>query len=137
SEAGIPTRIMAAPMIPAVNDHELERILDAGKAQGADAASMIVLRLPGEVRDIFREWLLKTYPDKVKHVMNLVRDMRGGKENDPRFGSRFKGEGPYALLMQQRFEKAIARLGLEKGGPVLRTDLFTHAKKDEPQLSLF
>lgn len=137
SEAGIPTRIMAAPMIPAVNDHELERILDAGKAQGARCASMIVLRLPGEVRDIFREWLLKTYPDKVKHVMNLVRDMRGGRENDPRFGSRFKGEGPYALLMQQRFEKAIARLGLEKGGPVLPSDLFTHAKKDEPQLSLF
>lgn len=137
SEAGIPTRIMAAPMIPAVNDHELERILDAGKAQGADAASMILLRLPGEVRDIFREWLLKTYPDKVRHVMNLVRDTRGGRDNDPRFGSRFTGEGPYALLMQQRFEKAIARLGLEKGGPALRTDLFTHAKKDEPQLSLF
>lgn len=137
SEAGIPTRIMAAPMIPAVNDHELERILDAGKAQGADAASMILLRLPGEVRDIFREWLLKTYPDKVRHVMNLVRDTRGGRDNDPRFGSRFKGEGPYALLMQQRFEKAIIRLGLEKGGPALRTDLFTHAKKDEPQLSLF
>ncbi|WP_196259550.1 PA0069 family radical SAM protein [Pelagibacterium limicola] len=137
SEAGIPTRIMASPMIPAINDHELERILDAGKAQGATAASFIVLRLPGEVRDIFREWLLKTYPDKVRHVMNLVRDMRGGKENDPRFGSRFKGEGPYALLMQQRFEKAIARLGLETGGPALRTDLFAHAKKDEPQLSLF
>jgi DNA repair photolyase len=137
SEAGIPTRIMASPMIPAINDHELERILDAGKAQGATEASMIVLRLPGEVRDIFREWLLKTYPDKVKHVMNLVRDMRGGKENDPRFGSRFKGEGPYALLMQQRFEKTIARLGLDKSDPALRTDLFTHAKKDEPQLSLF
>lgn len=137
SEAGIPTRIMASPMIPAVNDHELERILDAGKAQGAEAASMIVLRLPGEVRDIFREWLLANYPDKVKHVMNLVRDMRGGKENDPRFGSRFRGEGPYALLMEQRFEKAIARLGLDKAGPVLRTDLFSHPKRDDAQLALF
>lgn len=137
SEAGIPTRIMASPMIPAINDYELERILDAGKAQGATSATFIVLRLPGEVRDIFREWLLKTYPDKVKHVMNLVRDMRGGEDNDPRFGSRFKGEGPYAALMQQRFEKTIARLGLDTAGPALRTDLFTHAKKDEPQLSLF
>ena len=137
SESGIPTRIMASPMIPAVNDHELERILDAGKAQGASTASMIVLRLPGEVRDIFREWLLKNYPDKVKHVMNLVRDMRGGKDNDPRFGSRFKGEGPYAHLMEQRFEKTCARLGLEKDGVPLRTDLFVHPEKETAQLALF
>ena len=137
SESGIPTRIMAAPMIPAVNDHELERILDAGKAQGATTASMILLRLPGEVRDIFREWLLKTYPDKVKHVMNLVRDYRGGRDNDPRFGSRFTGEGPYAVLMQQRFEKAAARLGLEEDAMPLRTDLFAHPQKETAQLSLF
>ncbi|WP_127144750.1 PA0069 family radical SAM protein [Pelagibacterium montanilacus] len=137
SEAGIPTRIMAAPMIPAVNDHELERILDAGRAQGATSASMIVLRLPGEVRDVFREWLLRNYPDKVKHVMNLVRDMRGGRENDPRFGSRMTGEGPYAVLMGQRFEKARARLELEEAGPALRTDLFVHPEKATDQLSLF
>jgi len=137
SESGIPTRIMAAPMIPAVNDHELERILDAGKAQGASTASMILLRLPGEVRDIFREWLLKTYPDKVRHVMNLVRDYRGGRDNDPRFGSRFTGEGPYAVLMQQRFDKAAARLGLDEMGPPLRTDLFAHPQKETAQLSLF
>ncbi|WP_245944851.1 PA0069 family radical SAM protein [Pelagibacterium lacus] len=137
SESGIPTRIMAAPMIPAVNDHELERILDAGKAQGARMASMILLRLPGEVRDIFREWLLKTYPDKVRHVMNLVRDTRGGRDNDPRFGTRFTGEGPYATLMHQRFEKAIARLGLDEQMVPLRTDLFAHPKPDSPQLSLF
>ncbi|WP_404405882.1 PA0069 family radical SAM protein [Pelagibacterium halotolerans] len=137
SEAGIPTRIMASPMIPAVNDHELERILDAGRAQGASLASMIVLRLPGEVRDIFREWLLSNYPDKVKHVMNLVRDMRGGTENDPRFGSRFSGEGPYAVMMQQRFDKACARYGLEHDSVPLRTDLFVHPQKDDAQLSLF
>lgn len=137
SEAGIPTAILASPMIPAINDHELERILDAGKAQGAVTASMIILRLPGEVRDIFREWLLRTYPDKVKHVMNLVRDMRGGKDNDPNFGSRFKGDGPYAVLMQQRLEKARERLGLDAGMPPLRTDLFVHPQKDEAQLSLF
>ncbi|HWJ89228.1 MAG TPA: PA0069 family radical SAM protein [Pelagibacterium sp.] len=137
SESGIPTRVMAAPMIPAVNDHELERILDAGKAQGATAASMILLRLPGEVRDIFREWLLKTYPDKVRHVMGLVRDYRNGQDNDPRFGSRFTGEGPYAVLMQQRFEKAAARLGLNEKSAPLRTDLFVHPPKETAQLSLF
>lgn len=137
SESGIPTRVMAAPMIPAVNDHELERILDAGKAQGATTASMILLRLPGEVRDIFREWLLKTYPDKVRHVMGLVRDYRNGQDNDPRFGSRFTGEGPYAVLMQQRFEKAAARLGLNEKSAPLRTDLFVHPPKETAQLSLF
>lgn len=137
SESGIPTKVMASPMIPAVNDHELERILDAGKAQGATSASMILLRLPGEVRDIFREWLLKTYPDKVKHVMNLVRDYRDGRDNDPRFGSRFTGEGPYAVLMQQRFDKAVARLGLDGQDQPLRTDLFAHPEKETAQLSLF
>lgn len=137
SEAGIPTAILASPMIPAINDHELERILDAGKAQGAATASMIVLRLPGEVRDIFREWMLRNTPDKVRHVMSLVRDMRGGKDNDPNFGSRFKGEGPYAVLMRQRFEKTRERLGLDAPMPPLRTDLFVHPQKDEAQLSLF
>jgi len=128
---------MAAPMIPAINDTELERILDAGAAQGARAASMILVRLPGEVRDIFREWLLKTYPDKLRHVMNLVRDARNGRDNDPRFGSRFVGEGPYAVLMQQRFEKARVRYGLDADTVPLRTDLFVHPEKDEAQLTLF
>jgi len=137
SESGIPVRVMAAPMIPAINDAELERILDAGAAQGARAASMILVRLPGEVRDIFREWLLKTYPDKLRHVMNLVRDARNGRDNDPRFGSRFVGEGPYAVLMQQRFEKARVRYGLDADTVPLRTDLFVHPEKDEAQLTLF
>lgn len=137
SEAGIPVRVMASPMIPAINDAELERILDAGKAQGAKTASMILLRLPGEVRDIFREWLLRTYPDRLRHVMGLVRDARGGRDNDPRFGSRFTGEGPYAVLMQQRFDKACIRYGLETGTEVLRTDLFRHPEKNDAQLSLF
>lgn len=137
SEAGIPTRIMAAPMIPAVNDSELERILDAGAAQGAKAASMIMVRLPGEVRDIFREWLLQNYPDKVRHVMSLVRDVRDGKDNDARWGTRFTGEGPYAVLMQQRFEKARTRYGLDEKMTPLRTDLFVHPEKDDAQLALF
>jgi DNA repair photolyase len=91
--AGIPTGIMAAPMIPAINDMEMERILDAGAAQGAQTAGMVLLRLPGEVREIFREWLLRYYPDRVRHVMSLVRDTRGGKDYNSAWGERMVGEG--------------------------------------------
>jgi DNA repair photolyase len=137
SEAGIPTAIFASPMIPAINDMELERILDAGKAQGAVSAQMILLRLPGEVRDVFREWLLRHFPDRVRHVLSLVRDTRGGRDNDPRFGSRMTGEGPYATLLRQRFEKARERHGLDGKLPPLRTDLFIPPKLETAQLSLF
>lgn len=137
SAAGVPTTVMAAPMIPAINDMELERILDAAAAQGVTGATMILLRLPGEVRNVFREWLLRHYPDKVSHVLNLVRDTRGGRDNDPRFHTRRTGQGPYAEMLKQRFEKACRRYGLNNGLPQLRTDLFTPLKKDEPQLSLF
>jgi DNA repair photolyase len=137
SAAGIPTMVMASPMIPAINDMELERILDAAAAQGVQAASMILLRLPGEVRDIFREWLLRHYPDKLRHVLNLVRDTRGGRDNDPRFGTRMQGEGPYAVMLRQRFEKALVRYGLAHKLPAPRTDLFEAPKEDEQQLNLF
>ena len=137
SQAGIKTLVMAAPMIPAINDMELERILDAAAAQGAQAAGMILLRLPGEVRNIFREWLLRHYPNKVSHVLNLVRNTRGGRDNDPRFGSRMRGEGPYALLLRQRFEKATERYGLDRSLPTLATDLFSPPKQNSAQLSLF
>ncbi|AVF02743.1 MULTISPECIES: PA0069 family radical SAM protein [Devosia] len=137
SEAGIPTAIFASPMIPAINDMELERILDAGKAQGAISAQMILLRLPGEVRDVFREWLLRHFPDRVRHVLSLVRDTRGGRDNDPRFGSRMTGEGPYATLLRQRFEKARERYGLDAKLPPLRADLFEAPTVESPQMSLF
>ena len=137
SEAGVPTIIMAAPMIPAINDMELERLLDAGAAQGAKTASMILLRLPGEVRDVFREWLLRYFPDRVRHVLNLVRDTRGGKDNDPNFHTRFKGEGAYAVLLQQRFQKARERYGLTGKLAPLRTDLFVPPVEEQRQLSLF
>jgi DNA repair photolyase len=137
SEAGIPTAIFASPMIPAINDMELERILDAGKAQGAVSASMILLRLPGEVRDVFREWLLRHFPDRVRHVLSLVRDTRGGKDYDSRWGTRMTGEGPYATLLRQRFEKARERYGLDAKLPPLRADLFVPPKVDSPQMSLF
>ncbi len=137
SEAGIPTAIFASPMIPAINDMELERILDAGKAQGAISASMILLRLPGEVRDVFREWLLRHFPDRVRHVLSLIRDTRGGSDNDPRFGTRMTGEGPYATLLRQRFDKARERYGLEAKLPPLRADLFEAPKLESKQMSLF
>lgn len=137
SEAGIPTTVMAAPMIPAINDMELERILDAAAAQGAVGANAILLRLPGEVRDIFREWLLRHFPDRVSHVMSLVRDTRGGKDNDPNFGTRFVGEGPYATLLRQRVDLAKARYKLDRPIAPLRTDLFTPPAVDDGQMSLF
>ncbi|ODT83373.1 MAG: DNA repair photolyase [Pelagibacterium sp. SCN 64-44] len=137
SEAGVPTAVLASPMIPAINDMELERILDAAKAQGAVGAGMILLRLPGEVRDVFREWLLRHFPDRVRHVLSLVRDTRGGRDNDPRFGSRMTGEGPYAVLLRQRFDKARERYGLDAKLPPLRTDLFEPPKLESRQMSLF
>jgi DNA repair photolyase len=137
AEAGIPTAIFASPMIPAINDMELERILDAGKAQGAISAQMILLRLPGEVRDVFREWLLRHFPDRVRHVLSLVRDTRGGRDNDPRFGSRMTGEGPYATLLRQRFEKARERLDLDAKLPPLRADLFEPPQLESRQMTLF
>jgi len=135
--AGVPTGIMAAPMIPAINDMEMERILDAGRAQGAQWAGMVLLRLPGEVREIFREWMLRHYPDRVKHVMSLVRDTRGGKDYNAAWGDRMRGEGAYATLMQQRFFKAKERFGLDRKLPALRTDLFEPPVADDNQLSLF
>jgi DNA repair photolyase len=137
SEAGVPTSIMAAPMIPAINDMELERILDAGAAQSVKGAGMVLLRLPGEVRDVFREWLLRHYPDRVRHVLSLVRDTRDGKDYDSTWGKRMTGEGPYAVLLRQRFEKACARLGLNQQKTVLRTDLFVPPQTEDRQLRLF
>ncbi|WP_224701495.1 PA0069 family radical SAM protein [Devosia aquimaris] len=137
SEAGVPVAVFASPMIPAINDMELERILDAAKAQGATSASMILLRLPGEVRDVFREWLLRHFPDRVRHVLALVRDTRGGKDYDSRFGTRMTGEGPYATLLRQRFDKARERYGLDVKLPGLRNDLFVAPQLENAQMSLF
>lgn len=137
SAAGVPVFVGASPMIPAINDMELERILDAAAAQGAQGASMILLRLPGEVRDIFREWLLRHFPDRVRHVLSLVRDTRGGRDNDPRFGTRMSGEGPYAVLLRQRFEKARERYGLAGKPAPLRCDLFEPPRVESAQLTLF
>lgn len=137
SEAGVPVAVFASPMIPAINDMELEKILDAAASQGASSASMILLRLPGEVRDVFREWLLRHFPDRVRHVLSLVRDTRGGKDYDARWGVRMTGEGPYATLLRQRFDKARTRYGLDTKLSPLRNDLFVAPILDNRQMSLF
>ncbi|HVN46406.1 MAG TPA: PA0069 family radical SAM protein [Steroidobacteraceae bacterium] len=114
SAAGIPTTVMAAPMIPALNDHELEAILEAAAAAGARRAGYVLLRLPHEIKDLFREWLASHYPDRAAHVMSLVHDMRGGRDYDSAFGTRMRGTGPFAELLRKRFQLACRRLGLNR-----------------------
>ncbi len=136
SEAGIPVAVMMAPVIPALNDHEIERILDSGKAAGASEASYVLLRLPLDVSPLFRDWLLQNYPDRYRHVMSLVRSMRDGKDYDAEFGKRMKGAGPYAWQISRRFEMATKRLGLMRRSLHLREDLFISPNSDGVQLSL-
>ncbi|HSK40113.1 MAG TPA: PA0069 family radical SAM protein [Arenibaculum sp.] len=114
NEAGVPTAVLASPMIPALNDHELERILDAARAAGAGAANYILLRLPLEIADLFEEWLRAHVPDRAGRVLNLLRDARGGALYRSQFGARMKGSGPHAELLARRFELACRRLGLDR-----------------------
>ena len=112
--AGVPVGVLLAPMIPALNDHEMERLLEAAKANGATRASFIPLRLPLEVAVLFEQWLREHFPARADRVLNLIRDMRGGRLNDPRFGNRMRGEGPYAGLLAARFKGACRRLGFDE-----------------------
>ncbi|MBL8839559.1 MAG: PA0069 family radical SAM protein [Alphaproteobacteria bacterium] len=112
--AGVHTGVMAAPMIPALNDAELEAILDAAQEAGAVSAGFTMLRLPYEIKDLFTEWLEAHAPLKAKHVLSLIREVRGGKLNSAAFGERMRGTGPYAELIAKRFRIACARLGLNK-----------------------
>jgi DNA repair photolyase len=137
SQAGIPVVIMTAPMIPAVNDAEMEAILEAARDLGAREAGYVMLRLPLEVRDLFREWLLTHFPDRLRHVMSLVQSFRDGKDNDSTWGRRMTGTGPYAAMVGRRFEIASARLGFPKTRMRLRADLFTPPTPKGGQLSLF
>ncbi|HTO29820.1 MAG TPA: PA0069 family radical SAM protein [Pararhizobium sp.] len=136
SDAGIPSTVMMAPIIPALNDHEIERVLDSGKAAGAAYASYVLLRLPLEVSPLFRDWLLRNYPDRYRHVMSLVRSMRGGKDYDAEFGKRMKGAGPYAWQIGRRFEMAAKRLELNVVRRPLNCDLFVPPLGTGVQLSL-
>ena len=109
--AGIPCGVLVAPVIPFLNDRDIERILEQAASAGARRAAHVILRLPHEVNGLFREWLERHYPLRADRVMGRVRDMRGGRDNDPRFGSRMTGEGGYAELIANRFEIACRRLG--------------------------
>jgi DNA repair photolyase len=136
--AGVPTGVLAAPMIPALNDHELEAILEAAAAAGARSAGYILLRLPHEVAPLFEEWLEQHYPLRKAHVLGLIRDMRGGAVSDPRFGSRMRGAGPLADLLRQRFARACRAHGLatRREAP-LDTSRFVPPAANGPQLGLF
>jgi DNA repair photolyase len=125
SAAGIPVTVMTAPIVPALTDVELERLLEAGHAAGAREAGYVLLRLPLEVSPLFREWLVANYPDRYEHVMSVMRQMRGGKDYDSEWGVRQRGKGPYAWMIGRRFELAAKRLGLNTERRRLRTDLFT------------
>ncbi len=135
--AGVPTTVMVAPVIPALNDMEIERILDAAHAAGVREAGYVLLRLPLELRDLFREWLKENYPHREEHVFKLIRDMRGGKDYDAAWGKRMKGTGPYAWMIGRRFEMACDKLGMNETKSKLSTEHFRHPKPDSAQLSLF
>jgi len=137
TEAGCPVHVMVSPVVPALTDHELEDILGAAKEAGAVSASSILLRLPLEVAPLFREWLAETFPNRATRVMARVRELHGGRDYDPSWGKRLRGEGPFAELLAHRFKIATRRLGLSQDIPSLRTDLFKVPPKAGDQLQLF
>lgn len=136
SDAGIPASVMVAPIIPGLTDPEMERILDSARAAGAREAGYVILRLPMEVAPIFKDWLLRHYPDRYRHVMSLIRSMRDGKDYDSEWGKRMKGAGPYAWQIGRRFEITAKRLGLNAERRQLRTDQFIAAANAAEQLML-
>jgi len=139
SAAGVPTSVMVAPVVPAINDADIERILDAAAAAGVSGAGYVLLRLPLEVRDLFKEWLMANFPDRYRHVFALIRQMRGGKDYDAQWGKRMTGSGPYAWMIGRRFEQACERLGLNVRKAKLTTEHFKPPQRhaEANQLSLF
>lgn len=137
TEAGIPVSVLVAPIIPAINDHEIEAILKACAEAGAQEAGYVLLRLPHDLKDLMRDWLVEHYPDKLKHVFTLLQEARGGKDYDAEWSTRQSGIGPYAWMLGRRFETAAERLGLNKRNLRLRKDLFIVPPKETGQLSLF
>lgn len=137
SGAGVPCGVMTAPMIPALNDAEMEEILAASSAAGATEAGYTLLRLPLEIKDLFREWLESELPDRARHVMSLIRSMRGGKDYDPEWGKRMTGSGPYAEMMSQRFRLAVRKLGFNRQRAQLSTAKFRRPPQTGDQLPLF
>ncbi len=137
SKAGIPTVVMMGPIIPGLNDAEIENILKAARNVGVKEAGYTMLRLPHEVKDIFKDWLEKEFPDRAAKVMSLVKSVRGGKENDPNFGTRMSGQGPYAWTIGRRFQLTAQRLGLNTNRAKLRSDLFSKPPQKGEQMGLF
>lgn len=136
TQAGIPVRIMTSPIIPGLTDHEVEALLQAGKQAGADVASWIMLRLPREVSALWQGWLAEHEPGRAGRVMARLREMHGGRDYDPRWGHRMRGEGPYAQMIAQRFKAAARKLDLDKAVPDLRCDLFRVPPQPGDQLPL-
>jgi DNA repair photolyase len=129
---------MVAPIIPMVTDRYLEDIIERAAAAGAKGAGYTILRLPYELKDLFRDWLDLNVPERAEHVMSLIRQMRGGRENDPRFGSRMRGEGEFAELIRQRFALACRRHGIGRGRDIaLDTSKFSPPRAESPQRELF
>ena len=138
ADAGIPTGVMFAPVVPAINDHELEAVLDASAAAGATTAGYVLLRLPGEVRELFYEWLELHYPDRAQKVRSRIQELRGGRDNDPRFGHRMRGQGPWAALLKRRFEASCRRNGLASGRAAPLTTLqFRPPNRTPDQMELW
>ena len=137
SAAGVPTIVMFAPVIPGLNDAELEAVLRAAAAAGAMGAGYVALRLPLEIKDLFHDWLKTSLPDRAARVMSLVRQMRGGRDYDPQWGKRMKGEGPIAELVAARFKIARRRLGLDRTAPPLDVSQFRVPARAGDQIDLF
>jgi DNA repair photolyase len=137
AEAGIPVRVVTSPVIPALTDHEIEALLAAGAEAGARYASWVMLRLPLEVSGLFQEWLAEHAPLRAARVMARVRDMHGGRDYDPHWGRRMRGEGVYAEMVAKRFRRAAKALGLDRDAAPLRTDLFALPLGTADQPSLF
>ncbi|WP_193748775.1 PA0069 family radical SAM protein [Leisingera sp. ANG-Vp] len=137
TDAGVPVRIMTSPVVPGLTDHELEALLAAGAEAGADAASWIMLRLPREVSELWQEWLAEHEPGRAAKVMARLREMHGGRDYDPRWGHRMRGEGRYAEMIAQRFKAACKRLELKERTADLRADLFARPPQPGDQLALF
>jgi DNA repair photolyase len=135
--AGVPVRAMVSPILPGLTDHEVEAILAGAARAGAASASWAILRLPREVAPLFRDWLAERYPDRAARVMNRVRETHGGRDYDPAWHKRLRGEGPHAALIARRFAVAARRNGLEAPLPALRCDLFRPPGRPTAQLSLF
>lgn len=141
TRAGVPSGVLAAPMIPALNDCEMEKIIEASAKAGARHAGYVLLRLPLELREMFEAWLHTHFPDRARHVLSLIRQTRSGDLNDPRFHSRFTGQGVYADLLSKRFTRAVRQFGFGEARTQLDCERFavpSDVHQEVPaQMSLF